>query len=148
MSTDKNEAGRLADAPERIWLQVCDDAGCVESFAEHDGVTWCQHRINDTDIEYVRADRIAALEAENAEWRRLRDPQTLHANLLRGLPAQLTLEQRRHLAGNDERIAALEAALEQARADMVRWYEAGYPYGVTTSIDRIDALRKIGEVRK
>lgn len=60
--TDKSEAQRLADAPERIWLQVCDDAGCVESFAEHDGVTWCQHRINDTDIEYVRAERIAALE--------------------------------------------------------------------------------------
>ncbi len=30
---------------------------------EYDGVTWCQHRIHDSDIEYVRAERIAALEA-------------------------------------------------------------------------------------
>lgn len=44
------------DVPERIWLQVdpngeCALEGCNEV---HDGITWCQDRINDSDVEYVR----------------------------------------------------------------------------------------------
>lgn len=34
------------------------------------------------------------------QWARLQDPAALHANLLRGLPAQLTREQFLHLAGD------------------------------------------------
>lgn len=36
---------------------------------------------------------------EVKEWRKLKDPANLHANLLRGFPAKLTQEQLNHLAG-------------------------------------------------
>jgi len=48
------------------------------------------------------ADAQAAIErltAELAEWHKLRDPESLHVNLLRGIPAQLSEAQRLHLAG-------------------------------------------------
>lgn len=59
---------------------------------------------------------------ELAQWRGLRDPHTLHINLLRGLPARLSKAQALHLIGDDmERIAEIEAenvrlreALQQA----------------------------------
>ncbi len=66
----------------------------------------------------AQAARIATLEAEVAEWRRLRDPATLHVNLLRGIPAKLPREVFLHIAGDDpqaDRIATLEAALESER---------------------------------
>jgi len=88
--SDKDEATRLADAPQRIWLQVCDDADCVEPFGAHDGVTWCQDKIHDTDIEYVRAERIAQMHSAYAN-------------------------SQQQFVEAAERIAALEAALEQAR---------------------------------
>jgi hypothetical protein len=44
------------DAPERIYLQVCDDENCDLSFEAHDDVLWCQDKINDCDILYVRSD--------------------------------------------------------------------------------------------
>lgn len=44
------------DAPERIYLQVCDDENCDLSFEAHDDVSWCQDKINDCDILYVRSD--------------------------------------------------------------------------------------------
>jgi hypothetical protein len=44
-------------APERIWLQ---DNGDFDAASE---VTWCQHRIEDNDTEYVRAD-LAAVPAQ------------------------------------------------------------------------------------
>jgi hypothetical protein len=44
------------DAPERIYLQVCDDSDCDEPFCEHHDVSWCQDKINNSDVEYVRAD--------------------------------------------------------------------------------------------
>lgn len=43
---------------ERIWLQYKDEDGEPNDYNE--GVTWCQDQVNDTDIEYIRAD-IAAL---------------------------------------------------------------------------------------
>lgn len=56
------------------------------------------------------AERVGALEAELAEWHKLRDPFNLHASLLRGQPAQLTREQRLHLICDDaDRIAGIEA---------------------------------------
>jgi hypothetical protein len=42
-----------------------------------------------------------ALRAELAEWRKLREPEALHVNLLRGQPAQLSRETFLHLAGAD-----------------------------------------------
>jgi len=37
-------------APEKIYLQVDPDEWI-------DGITWCEDRINDSDVEYVRSDR-------------------------------------------------------------------------------------------
>ena len=45
--------------PERIWLQEpkdCDDDDWNEW---QDVITWCADKINDSDVEYVRADTIA-----------------------------------------------------------------------------------------
>jgi len=44
------------DAPQTIYLQVCPEADhCEVRFADHDEVTWCQDKIHDSDIAYVRA---------------------------------------------------------------------------------------------
>lgn len=58
MTTD-NELSTLArTAPDRIWLQVGDDAGREEAFPGDDvDVTWCRDHVFDSDVEYVRADR-------------------------------------------------------------------------------------------
>ncbi len=45
------------DAPKRIYLQLGPDV--VEAgtkFSEYHEVTWCADRINEADIEYIRAD--------------------------------------------------------------------------------------------
>jgi hypothetical protein len=52
------------DAPEKIYLQVCDDSDCEEPFCEHHDVTWCQDKIEDTDVPYVRADLVAQAQRE------------------------------------------------------------------------------------
>ena len=51
---------------ERIYLQVRDIEGNLvdPSFGD---LTWCADQINDTDIEYVRADLFAALRAQNEQ---------------------------------------------------------------------------------
>lgn len=43
------------DAPEVIYLQH-DPENTGEPFSEAHEVTWCKDKINDTDIQYVRAD--------------------------------------------------------------------------------------------
>ena len=44
-----------SDAPKRIWLQHDpEDEGRL--FKDAGEVTWCQDKINDSDIKYVRAD--------------------------------------------------------------------------------------------
>lgn len=48
----------MRDAPKTIYLQVCEDDDCETSFADHDEVTWCDHQINNSDIEYVRVDAV------------------------------------------------------------------------------------------
>lgn len=54
----KAEVQRISGAPERIWLQVGDDVtGSVEmSEVDWREASWCQDKIFDTDIEYVRID--------------------------------------------------------------------------------------------
>lgn len=55
------------DAPERIYLQVCEESECGDTFQWHDDhgeITWCAEKQSDRDIEYVRADR--ALRASTA----------------------------------------------------------------------------------
>lgn len=53
----------MSDAPERIYLQWWGDSNPAEG-EPADEVTWCVDGIWDHDVEYVRADRIEALEAE------------------------------------------------------------------------------------
>ena len=43
--------------PEKIYLQVDENGHRFET--NYEGVTWCQDRINDTDIKYIRADLAA-----------------------------------------------------------------------------------------
>ena len=61
----------MKNAPKVIYLQVCDEDDCGSSFYEHEGVTWCQDMINDSDIKYVRAD------LAKQEWVGLTDKQKL-----------------------------------------------------------------------
>ena len=49
-----------------IWLQIKDEDG-NDNPPDNDTLTWCQDRINDTDVEYVRADVLQELEGELAE---------------------------------------------------------------------------------
>ena len=45
---------------ERIYLQVRDEEG--RAINPIDGeITWCQDRINDSDVEYIRADLLVGL---------------------------------------------------------------------------------------
>lgn len=55
-----------------------------------------------------------AYELGRADLERLRDPVTLHVNLLRGFPAQLTMEQRKHLVGSVGIASMRDAVLEEA----------------------------------
>ena len=41
--------------PKVIYLQVCDDPDCDVPYDDHDGITWCSHRIDKTDVKYVLA---------------------------------------------------------------------------------------------
>lgn len=46
----------MKDAPKTIYLQVCEENECDSEFSEHEGVTWCEDKINDSDIQYARSD--------------------------------------------------------------------------------------------
>lgn len=46
---------------ERIWLQAYGE------FDDTEGVTWCEDKINDNDIEYVLASKLKAAQVELAE---------------------------------------------------------------------------------
>ena len=56
-------------AEERIWLQSHDEDG---DWYGGDGPTWCVDKINDTDIEYIRAD-VAKNNAAEARREALRE---------------------------------------------------------------------------
>lgn len=57
-----DEAARIAalhqSAPEVIWLQVDPEA---EQFDGWEAQTWCSDRINATDVEYIKADKVKKL---------------------------------------------------------------------------------------
>jgi len=68
-------------------------------------------------------EEIERLRAELAEWGKLRNPVALHANLLRGVPAQLSREMLRHITGED--------TPNERDAKRYRWLlEHGAPMGV------------------
>jgi hypothetical protein len=58
------------------------------------------YKHDDHSVAHEAKQEITTLRAELAEWEKLRDPSILHANLLRGLPAQLGRDTFLHLAGD------------------------------------------------
>ena len=56
----------MKQPPETIYLQCNDDDGNYIGGDPDIEVTWCADAINDSDTEYVRADKLSELEAENA----------------------------------------------------------------------------------
>ena len=50
-------------APERIWLQT-------EESEDFCGITWSSDRVNDSDIEYVKAEALSRIRAERDEMRK------------------------------------------------------------------------------
>lgn len=107
-----------------------------------------------TPIPQSDGDTIASLRAELAEWRKLQNPVTLHANLLRGLPAKLTPEQVWHLVADDrDRLAELEAEAgklraenEALRADAEQWraLDSHHRFWVDKREQIIDAVAAAG----
>lgn len=93
---------RLLRACPGRWEQGCD----LCANAAHVGLAPGQsamaeiQRLSRT-LQTVLHERNAAVD-ELIKWRKLRDPETLHANLLRGLPAQLSRATFLHLAGDHE----------------------------------------------
>ena len=53
------------EIPEKVYIQTCDELG-NEMDMILDEVTWCVDQINDTDPEYILADKYRALEEINA----------------------------------------------------------------------------------
>ena len=76
MSDKTNERGE----PDEIWMQIHGDANPADypdgplPDLRGDDVTWCWEPIFEHDVKYVRADIVAALEAENARLRALIAP--------------------------------------------------------------------------
>ena len=60
--TDKT----VHNAPDRIFLQVCDDADCETPFQKHYEVSWSASPVGfEYEPEYVRVDKFDELRAEN-----------------------------------------------------------------------------------
>jgi hypothetical protein len=58
---------KVNGAPERIWLVVGEGEGQDVAFGDCDEVSWCEHRVFDMDVEYVRAAASASQAARIAE---------------------------------------------------------------------------------
>lgn len=59
----KDRPGMTADAPSHVYLQTCGDCSkscgdCVYKWKDVylKGVTWCEERQNEADVEYIRLD--------------------------------------------------------------------------------------------
>ena len=70
----------MSIAPKTIWLQWYGDADPDEAGEpDHEDVTWCEDKINDSDVEYVSADALATAEERikelEAERKRLEKSQ-------------------------------------------------------------------------
>jgi len=63
----------MNNPPDTIYLQfygdVLPDDVALPDGAEPGGVTWCADRVFNADVEYVRADRLKAMEAERDRLR-------------------------------------------------------------------------------
>lgn len=67
--TGASSADAIKTWPERIYLQTGDpDTGETLYFQgryDHEGVTWCKDKIENGDVEYVRADLARSLIGES-----------------------------------------------------------------------------------
>ena len=54
----------LHNAPKAIWLQVDPEGDGPGEWDTHSDATWCVDKINNNDIEYVRADLIEDIERQ------------------------------------------------------------------------------------
>lgn len=123
----------MSEAPERVYLQ---HGGEVEDgWPEHVvDVAWCEVRGRDSDVEYVRADLFAALEAEVAAW--VLKAQEQHADLERVMSHNVALR------AEVERLRTDAARYRWLRDYRAEWsvdsesenfeYEMRVPTGVTT----------------
>lgn len=81
----------------------------------------------DLPVDRIPAhEELVKLQKEVSEWRKLKDPIVLHINLLRGIPARLTQDMLRHIAGDfNEAQKEINAALDRADAeDKARYPDA------------------------
>ena len=125
----------MSDAPEKIWLQIGDDELCTYSEAMKAGadVSWCHEQIFQYDIEYIRADLVAAKDKE------IEMLTNEHAAAIKILSdAQLFADLRdKDLAAKDAEIASTKARLTSATNQL----EAIKPYAaeLEATIERLKA---------
>lgn len=53
MSKEEIEKEVIKNAPQKIYLQIGEDVEPTEEFDKLVGVSWCEKRINENDIEYI-----------------------------------------------------------------------------------------------
>ncbi|RZS80614.1 hypothetical protein [Pigmentiphaga kullae] len=102
----QHQASGPAGAPDRIFLVIGEDVTPDTPFSQLAEVTWCPDRVNDTDIEYVRAQPAAATPDEIEGLR-------AHVALLKTALAQAERE-------NDELRAQPAAATVTTDAQAIR----------------------------
>lgn len=87
-----------------------------------------------------------AAEVTLADWEKLRDPTTLHVNLLRGFPAKLSREQLLHLAGDPPAAPSAEDKIRAGLNEAIA-YAKGETEGVRTTV-YVPAAPSDDEVRQ
>jgi len=108
----------MSDAPKRIWLQwdgSADEDEVGEPYPPE--VTWCQDRVFDRDVEYVRADEIERLKAELQLTRgaMVADDERLRAAAVKAGVTDFGCDTADHLA---DRILELQSVVDAARKAM------------------------------
>jgi len=76
----------MKNQPNRIYLNIGADGEC-QDFEELVGVSWCEDRINDDDLEYISVSSVLARIEELKQERMLPHEQD---DLLRGAIYELT----------------------------------------------------------
>lgn len=66
-----NKKPKIKDAPPRIYLTtgLSEDEARDANFNDLEGVSWCEHRVSDGDIEYIQAD---IMEDKSVDWEQVR----------------------------------------------------------------------------
>jgi hypothetical protein len=99
-------------------------------------------------VEALTAER-DALKAELEQWRKLSDPATLHANLVRGIPCKLPDNLLLHLLGDEwQSIAEMREALFQARETFARYAESHGAKGTPDGDAKAAENHRLAEVMR